>query len=87
MHEIAFEAGKALEENRRAVAPEGVQRFRDALISAEPDERRLGLAGVGRWGDLATDESRVRALTMDADQRVRAEAQRALAAWGFEGGK
>jgi hypothetical protein len=85
--ELAFEAGKALEENRWAVVPEGVQRFRDALSSAEPDERRLGLAGVGRWGDVATDESRVRALTLDADQRVRAEAQRALTAWGLEGGK
>ena len=86
--ELAFEAGKALEENRRAMAvPEGVQRFRDALSSAKPDERRLGLAGVGRWGDVATDEGRVRALTTDADERVRAQAQRALVALGLEGGK
>jgi HEAT repeat protein len=86
--ELALEAGKALEENRRTAAlPEGARRFRDALSSAEPDQRRLGLAGVGRWGNVATDESRVRALTADADERVRAEAQKTLVAWGLEGGK
>lgn len=86
--ELAFEAGKALEENRRSAAvPEGVQRFRDALSSTEPDERRLGLAGVRRWGNVATDQWRVRALTSDTDERVRAEAQRALVAWGLERGK
>jgi len=80
---LALEAGKALEENHSTAAvPEGVQRFRDALKSAKPDERRLGLAGVGRWGDAATDEWRVRELAADADGSVRAEAQRTLVAWG-----
>lgn len=86
--ELAFEAGKALEENRRvASVPGGVQRFRDALSSTDPADRRLGLAGVGRWGDAATDEWRVRALAADSDERVRAEAQRTLAAWSVESAK
>jgi HEAT repeat protein len=86
--EMAFEAGKALEENKRTSAvPDGVQRFRDALSSTDPGERRIAVAGLRRWSDVSTDEGRVRALAADADERVRAEAQKTLTAWGLEPGK
>ncbi len=83
--EMAYEAGKALEENSRtSTVPDGVQRFRDAVSATNPGERRLGVAGIGRWGTASTDEWRVRALAADADERVRTEVQHTLAGWGLE---
>ncbi len=70
--------------DRTSALRDGVQRFRGALSSTNPGERRIGVAGLGRWGTVSTDESRVRALEADADSRVRTQVQRTLAAWGLE---
>ncbi len=81
---IAYEAGKALEENHRpAVLAGGAARFRAALGSAEPSARRIGLSGLRHWGSAA-DAGLVRPLESDEDEGVRTEAVKTLEAWGLE---
>ena len=82
--ELAYEAGKALEENdRHTMLPTGAQRFRDALQSTDPNKRELGVRGLRRWGSAA-DESLLRALENDPHPGVREEARAALKAWGLK---
>ncbi|MDC1142222.1 HEAT repeat domain-containing protein [Planctomycetota bacterium] len=81
--ETAYEAGKALAENKRTEdLPKGLQRFRDALSHSEPSIREYGVAGLRRWGTSA-DEPYVRPLLSDENADVQDEARRALRKWGF----
>ena len=82
--ELAYEAGKALKENdRAAVIPRGLQRFRDGTRSDSPNTRKIAVKGLRKFGTVA-DESLVRGLAEDPDPGVRKEVRKALKAWGIK---
>ncbi len=81
----AYQVGQELARvDQRNVIAQGITRWRDLLVNGDAGLRRLGVRGLGRFGQADQDAHFVRQMLEDPDRRVASRAAEVLSNWGLE---